>query len=72
MKLNSTLFSGVPGDVMVHNGFRDAHSATASSILAEVKNLISQKGATSVVAVSPNNCCGSVKLWGVLTDCNPS
>ena len=37
---------------MVHNGFRDAHSATAPSILAEVKNLISQKGATSVVAVS--------------------
>ena len=64
MKLSSTLFHGVPGDVMVHNGFRDAHSATASSILAKVKNLISQKGATSVVAVSPNTCFGSVELWG--------
>ena len=52
VKPSSTLFPGVPGDVMVHNGFRDAHSATASSILAEVKNLISTKGATSVVAVS--------------------
>ena len=71
MKLSSTLFPGVPGDVLVHNGFRDAHNATASSILAEVKNLISQNGATSVAAVSPNNYFGSVELWGVLTDRNP-
>ena len=39
---------------MVHNGFRDAHSATASRILAEVKRLISTKGATSVFVVSRN------------------
>ena len=54
MKPSSTLFPGVPGDVMIHNGFRDAHSATALGILAEVKTLISTKGAMSVVAVSRN------------------
>lgn len=54
MKLDSNLFPGLPGDVLVHSGFRDAHSATAPAILAEVKNLISSKGATSVVIVSPN------------------
>ena len=52
MKLSSSLFPGVPGDVLVHNGFRDAHSATASPILTEVTNLISSKGATNVVTVS--------------------
>jgi hypothetical protein len=52
VKPSSGLFPGVPGDVLVHNGFRDAHSATAPAILAEVKNLISSKGATSVVTVS--------------------
>lgn len=53
-KLDFELFPGVPGDVMVHQGFKDTHSATAPSILAEVKDLISKKGAKSVVAVSPN------------------
>lgn len=50
--LSSNLFPGVPGNVMVHQGFRDAHSATAPTILAQVKSLISTKGATNVVAVS--------------------
>ncbi|KAF9785227.1 Alpha/Beta hydrolase protein [Thelephora terrestris] len=49
--LSSSLFPGVPGGVLVHEGFRDAHSATAPAILAQVKNLIATKGATSVVAV---------------------
>ena len=54
MKPSFTLFSGVPGDVMIHNGFRDAHRAAASGILAKVKRLISTKGTMSVVAVSQN------------------
>ncbi|KAF9644329.1 alpha/beta-hydrolase [Thelephora ganbajun] len=51
VKLSSSLFPGVPGNVLVHNGFKDAHSATASAILTEVKNLIRTKGANSVVTV---------------------
>ena len=54
VKPSSALFPGGPGDVVIHNGFRDAHSATAPGILAEVKRLVSTKGATSVVAVSRN------------------
>lgn len=50
--LSSNLFPGVPGGVLVHQGFRDAHSATAPAILAQVKNLIATKGSTSVVVVS--------------------
>jgi len=49
--LSSSLFPGVPGGVLVHEGFRDVHSATAPAILAQVKNLIRTKGATSVVVV---------------------
>ena len=52
MKPGSTLFPKVPSDVMIHNEFRDAHSATALGILAEVKRLISTKDATSIVTVS--------------------
>ena len=55
--LDPGLFPGVPGGVLVHEGFRDAHSATAPSILAQVKNLISTKGATSVITVSPSRWC---------------
>lgn len=54
MKPSSGLFPGVPGNVFVHNGFRDTHSVTAPAILAEVKDLIRSRNATSVVAVSPN------------------
>ena len=53
--LSSSLFPGVPGGVLVHEGFRDAHSATAPAILAQVKNLIATKGATSVVVVSSDS-----------------
>ena len=52
--IDPTIFPGAPGGVMIHEGFRDAHSATAPSILAQVKNLISTKGATSVTIVSSN------------------
>ena len=54
VKPSFTLFPGVPGDVMIHNGFRDAHRAVTSGILAKVKRLTSTKGAMSVVAVSQN------------------
>lgn len=67
MRPSSSLFPGVPSDVLVHSGFRDTHSATARAILAEVENLISSKNATSVVAVSPN-LFRFVWVTGVLTD----
>jgi len=50
--LDTSLFPGAPNDARVHRGFRDAHMATASTILTEVNNLISSKGATSVITVS--------------------
>ena len=53
VELSSSLFPGVPDGVLVHNGFRDAQSATAFAILAEVKRLIASNGATSVVTASP-------------------
>jgi predicted lipase len=49
--LDPSLFPGVP-NVGVHEGFRNAHQATASQILQEVENLISSKGSTQVIAVS--------------------
>jgi hypothetical protein len=50
--LDASLFPGIPSNAQVHQGFRDTHRATASTILLEVKNLINSKGATSVIAVS--------------------
>lgn len=52
VSLDTSLFPGAPSDAWVHQGFRDAHMATASVIFTEVKNLISSKGATSVITVS--------------------
>lgn len=52
VSLDTSLFPGAPSDARVHRGFRDAHMATASTILTEVNNLISSKGATSVITVS--------------------
>ena len=50
--LDSTFFPGVSSDVQVHGGFADEHAQTASTILAEVKNLLSSSGASTVVTVS--------------------
>jgi len=52
VSLDTSLFPGAPNDARVHQGFRDAHMATASTILTEVNNLINSKGATSVITVS--------------------
>ncbi|KAI0632143.1 alpha/beta-hydrolase [Trametes polyzona] len=49
--LDTKLFPGVKDDVQVHNGFAEAHASTASTILAEVKKLISQKGAKQVTVI---------------------
>ena len=50
--LDSTFFPGVSSDVQVHGGFADEHAQTASTILAEVKKLLSSSGASTVVTVS--------------------
>ena len=50
--LNTTLFPGASDDVSVHSGFADEHEKTASTVLAETKRLISEKGADSVTLVS--------------------
>ncbi|KAJ8482585.1 hypothetical protein ONZ45_g14901 [Pleurotus djamor] len=38
--LDETLFPGVPSNVWVRDGFRNAHALTATKILAEVKRLL--------------------------------
>ncbi|KDN43367.1 hypothetical protein RSAG8_06151, partial [Rhizoctonia solani AG-8 WAC10335] len=48
--LNSTLFPGV-SRVQIHSGFRDAHASTAAPVLAAVKRVIAEKGATKVTLV---------------------
>jgi hypothetical protein len=47
------LFPGVPGDVLVHEGFRDEHNKTAAIILAEVNRLLSVYRTTNVIVVCP-------------------
>ncbi|CDO71479.1 hypothetical protein BN946_scf184909.g73 [Trametes cinnabarina] len=49
--LDTSLFPGVTHAIQVHNGFAAEHAKTASTILAEVKRLISQKGAKQVIAI---------------------
>jgi hypothetical protein len=49
--LDPELFPGVPADVRVHGGFKDAHADTAKEILAETKRLIAEKGAKNVILV---------------------
>ncbi|KAE9411361.1 alpha/beta-hydrolase [Gymnopus androsaceus JB14] len=49
--LNSTLFPGVSSSAEVHDGFRDEHEKTATSILAEVQTLMSTKSTNNVIAV---------------------
>ncbi len=56
--LDSTLFPGVSSSVQVHSGFADAHAETATTILGEVKKLLSSSGASTVVTVSaPRDTC---------------
>ncbi|CAE6496700.1 unnamed protein product [Rhizoctonia solani] len=50
-KLDTALFPGVPSSVQVHSGFRDAHASTAAAVLAAVKKIIAEKGATKVTLV---------------------
>jgi hypothetical protein len=49
--LDKVLFPGVSSNVTVHAGFRDEHSKTANTILAEVKRLFTSKGTNSVTVV---------------------
>lgn len=49
--LDSTLFPGVSSSVQVHAGFRDEHAKTASTILTEVKRLMSVKNTNNVAIV---------------------
>ncbi|KAH9485060.1 Lipase [Psilocybe cubensis] len=49
--LDSTLFPGVSSSVQVHEGFRDEHAKTATTILAEVKRLMSVKNTKNVAIV---------------------
>lgn len=46
--LDKTLFPGLPSTISVHSGFRDAHAASAAAVLATVKKIIAEKGATKV------------------------
>ncbi|CAE6418297.1 unnamed protein product [Rhizoctonia solani] len=49
--LSSSLFPGVSSSVKVHDGFMKAQAATATVILAGVKNLLSAHSATKVLAI---------------------
>ncbi|KAJ8522418.1 hypothetical protein ONZ45_g1007 [Pleurotus djamor] len=49
--LDKTLFPGVPSNVWVHDGFRNAHALTATKILAEVKRLLAANNAKKVALV---------------------
>ncbi|KAI9458384.1 lipase [Lactarius psammicola] len=46
--LDSTLFPGLSSSIQVHSGFAAEHAKTAQKILAEVKELLAQHGASSV------------------------
>ncbi|KAI0045094.1 alpha/beta-hydrolase [Auriscalpium vulgare] len=46
--LDPTLFPGVPDGIEVHDGFADEHAKTATQILGEVKNQLSQHAGASV------------------------
>ncbi|KAF8757630.1 Alpha beta-hydrolase [Rhizoctonia solani] len=49
--LSSSLFPGVSSSVKVHDGFMKAQAATATTILAGVKSLLSAHSATKVLAI---------------------
>ncbi|KAG9120249.1 hypothetical protein FRC07_004332 [Ceratobasidium sp. 392] len=46
--LDPALFPGIPSSATVHSGFMNVHAATAKTILALVKKVISERGATKV------------------------
>ena len=50
--LSPTLFPGVSSSVQVHEGFRDEHALTATTILTEVQRLMAVKNTQSVTVVS--------------------
>ncbi len=50
--LSPTLFPGVSSSVQVHEGFRDEHALTATTILTEVQKLMAVKNTQSVTVVS--------------------
>ncbi|KAF7333769.1 Lipase-3 domain-containing protein [Mycena venus] len=49
--LNPLLFPGLSPSVLVHSGFADEHAATATDVLAAVKNATTRFGATKVTMV---------------------
>ncbi|PFH51568.1 hypothetical protein AMATHDRAFT_142271 [Amanita thiersii Skay4041] len=49
--LSPSLFPGISSNAQVHEGFRDAHAKTASSVLAEVKKLMAAHNTNSVTLV---------------------
>lgn len=46
--VDSKLFPGLPSTVSVHSGFRDAHAASATAVLAAVKKVITERVGTKV------------------------
>jgi hypothetical protein len=51
LPLDTKLFPGIPSSVLVHTGFRNQHSMTANTILAEVKGLLNTKDTRQVTVV---------------------
>ncbi|EIW51601.1 alpha/beta-hydrolase [Trametes versicolor FP-101664 SS1] len=49
--LDTTLFPGVPSNVLAHSGFVQEHAKTAASILATTKSLLAANGASTVITV---------------------
>ncbi|KAI6112577.1 Alpha/Beta hydrolase protein [Pisolithus sp. B1] len=49
--LDSSLFPGIPSDIEVHNGFKDAQALTAPDVLAAVQTTLSKYGATTITLV---------------------
>ncbi|CAE6350925.1 unnamed protein product [Rhizoctonia solani] len=49
--LSTSLFPGVTSAVQVHSGFRDAHAASASAVLAAVKKVMAERSSTKVTLV---------------------
>lgn len=49
--LDSSLFPGIPSDIEVHDGFKDAQAATAKDILAAVQTAMSKHSSNSVTLV---------------------
>lgn len=50
--LNPTLFPGLPNGIEVHTGFASEHAKTASVVLDNVNQIISDHGVDSITLVS--------------------